>query len=97
MWRSFQVLRGEDNGFPGGDSQRAHQKVFVGQEVRQELEGVRKKVASMLVVVFVTRFLSTSGPGLVEQLWAVVLRFSSGFSVVTVPPCVGVDAYSSLT
>ena len=35
--------RGENEGVPSGDGQRTHKKVFVGREVRRELEGVRKK------------------------------------------------------
>lgn len=34
--------RGENEGVPSGDGQRAHKKVLVGREVRWELERVRK-------------------------------------------------------
>lgn len=35
--------RGKNEGVPGGDGQRAYEKILVGREVGRELEGVRKE------------------------------------------------------
>jgi hypothetical protein len=35
--------RGKNEGVPGGDGQRAHEKILVGGQVRWELEGVWKE------------------------------------------------------
>ena len=42
--------RGENEGVPSGDGQRAHKKVLVGREVGRELEGVWKKACGGSVV-----------------------------------------------
>lgn len=39
----FPGPRGKDERVPGGDGQRAHEKVLVGGQVRRELEGVWKQ------------------------------------------------------
>ena len=39
----FPSPRGQNKGVPGGDGQRAHEKVLVGGKVGREFEGVWKK------------------------------------------------------
>ena len=41
--KEFPGPRGENEGIPSGDSQRAHEKILVGRQMGRELEGIWKK------------------------------------------------------